>query len=469
MSAKSKKRLILTISLITVAVLAIGATAFYFYKQYQAEQAMMHEALDPAVYYDGISVAGVSLGGKTREEAKQLLHAKEPELRDSIAIQLRFEKKEYSYTEDDFSFTYDTEQVLEQAYQIARTGELKERYEQALTLAAAPQDFPVSATLDASSVKEKVAAIAAELNSKRQEAQLLEFTPGEETPFSYQKGKDGIIINEEKTAKAFDALLQAKEKKGVVEIVAEVDKCKTTTKDVEKLTQKIASFSTTANNTEDARYNMKKALGLFNGTVLESGEGFSYNGTVGNSSLPENGWRSADTLSGGKVVQDYGGGVCQAATTLYGAVLRADLTITERDCHRWPSSYVPIGQDATISYGSIDFCFKNPYDTPIYIEAYMTDGVDLHVNIYGRQPDGWDTIEVHSWETETVEPEASIRKNDPKLPKGEEEVEVSARNGYRAAGEKVFYKDGEEVDSESIASSYYRPVQGVTLVGTKTS
>lgn len=468
MAPKTKKRLVLTMVLITAAVLAIGGTIFYFYQKYQAEQAMMHEALDPAVYYEGVSVAGIPLGGKTREQAKQLLREKEPELRAPISIVLSFGKKEYTYTTDDFLYTYDTDRMLEEAFQVARTGDLKQRYEAYEELAAAPKDFPVTATLDFSSAEEKVAAIASELNSEVQEAKLLKFTPGEENPFSYQKGKDGVKIKEAETLKALEALLQSETKQGTVEVVAEVQKCKTTTKDIEKLTCKLTSFSTVANNTEDARYNMKKALSSFNGTILEPGEEFSYNRTVGNSSLPEDGWRSASTLSGGKVVQDYGGGVCQAATTLYGAVLRANLTVTDRDCHRWPSSYVPIGQDATISYGNIDFCFENPYDTPVYIEAYMDD-VTLHVNIYGPQPDGWDTIEVVSWETETVKPEKTIRKDDPSLPKGEEEEDVESRNGYRAAGEKVFYKDGEQVDSESISSSYYRPVQGVVRVGTKTS
>ena len=79
------------------------------------------------------------------------------------------------------------------------------------------------------------------------------------------------------------------------------------------------------------------------------------------------------------------------------------MTITLRDCHSSPSTYVPIGLDATVSYGEIDFQFRNDLDTPVYIMSWM-DGVTLHVQFYGKHPKEWDTINVYSQTTNEIPP-----------------------------------------------------------------
>ncbi len=92
----------------------------------------------------------------------------------------------------------------------------------------------------------------------------------------------------------------------------------------------MASYTTESGNTENGNSNMRLALSHVNGTVLEPGQVFSYNDTIGDSTNPENGWLPAGGLSGGVLVQMYGGGICQGSSTLYNAVLRAGLEIVER-------------------------------------------------------------------------------------------------------------------------------------------
>ena len=136
---------------------------------------------------------------------------------------------------------------------------------------------------------------------------------------------------------------------------------------------------------------MRLALSHVNGTILQPGQEFSYNTTIGDSTDPSMGWLPAGGINGGVLVQVYGGGICQGSTTLYNAALMAGMTITERDCHSMPSTYCPIGLDATVDYGNIDFKFKNPLEAPIYIAAWM-ENVTLHVSFFGILPEEWDSI-----------------------------------------------------------------------------
>ena len=144
-------------------------------------------------------------------------------------------------------------------------------------------------------------------------------------------------------------------------------------------------------NTANGNSNMKLALSKVNGTILQPGEEFSYNTTLGDSTDPNNGWLPAGGISSGVIVQMYGGGICQGSTTLYIAALNAGMEIVERWEHAIPSSYCPIGLDATVDYGNLDFRFKNPLETPVYISAWM-DGTTLYVEFYGCFPEEWDKV-----------------------------------------------------------------------------
>ena len=132
-----------------------------------------------------------------------------------------------------------------------------------------------------------------------------------------------------------------------------------------KQTVKLSEYTTNSTNTENGTHNMALSLAAANGTVLKPGEIFSFNETTGDTTTGALGYLPATGISNNKSVQVYGGGICQSSTTIYGAALRADMEIVTRYNHRWPSSYVPIGQDATVDYPSTDFQFKNSSDYPV--------------------------------------------------------------------------------------------------------
>ena len=143
----------------------------------------------------------------------------------------------------------------------------------------------------------------------------------------------------------------------------------------------LGSVSTNHTNESNRNTNLKLACQALNGRIIRPGEVFSYNETLGERTA-EKGYKAAGAYSGNKTIQTIGGGICQVSSTLYYACLKADLEIVERTAHGFTVSYVPYGMDATVSWGSLDFKFRNNTDHPIRIEASVSGG-QVHVKLMG--------------------------------------------------------------------------------------
>ena len=183
----------------------------------------------------------------------------------------------------------------------------------------------------------------------------------------------------------------------------------------------MATFTTYSSNTPAGTYNMQRALNYFDGIVIQPGEMLSFFNVAGPCGAAQ-GFLPAGIVGG----IGYGGGICQASTTLYGAFLRAGLTIVDRQNHSEPSVYVPIGQDAMVNWGTSDLVVRNDWDFPVMIDVTTYDNV-LTCDIYGIQPDWYDYIEVYSWWT----------------------------GSNSAAAERVYVKDGVAVLVQALPSSWY--------------
>ena len=144
----------------------------------------------------------------------------------------------------------------------------------------------------------------------------------------------------------------------------------------------ISSYSTKySTRNKDRTTNLRLAAEKIDGTVLMPGEEFSYNKVVGERTIAA-GYKEAPIYQDGQVVDGLGGGICQISTTLYNAVLYANLEILERRNHQFVPSYVPAGRDATVVYGAIDFRFKNSRSYPIKIKCSVSGGI-AKFEIYG--------------------------------------------------------------------------------------
>jgi vancomycin resistance protein VanW len=148
--------------------------------------------------------------------------------------------------------------------------------------------------------------------------------------------------------------------------------------------QEIAAFSTGLSGRAQSQvHNVGLALAALDGQVIPPGKEFSFNTAVGPWTA-DRGYRKAPVSYSGELTLDWGGGVCQASTTLYNAALLAGLPITERHRHWWPAAYVPPGQDAAVAYPNIDLRFRNSLRAPLRISAQIA-GQSLLIRLYSRQ------------------------------------------------------------------------------------
>lgn len=152
---------------------------------------------------------------------------------------------------------------------------------------------------------------------------------------------------------------------------------------------KLGSQTTLYTYSSDARINnIKLCAAKLNGLVLNPGEEFSFNGTIGQRTT-EAGFKAAAAYNDGQVVQEVGGGICQVSSTIYCAAMLAQMTTVERTCHMFVVTYLPYGLDATVSWPGPDYKFRNDRDYPIKIVAYCNDAdKSITIEIWGTDVDG---------------------------------------------------------------------------------
>lgn len=226
----------------------------------------------------------------------------------------------------------------------------------------------------------------------------------------------------------------------------------------------LSDFSTSFSSSSYNRStNISLASARINGTVLMPGETFSYNQTVGRRTT-QAGFKEAPAYSNGEVVQEVGGGICQVASTLYNAVLYANLEITERSNHGFKPSYVKPGLDATVSWSSPDFKFTNNRNYPIKIIC-DTSGRKVHFYIYGLKTDNDYTVVLEADYISTVYAK-TIYQTDSSLSSGSKVVKQSGSNGCNTVTYKILYdKNGNFISKTCISKDTYNAHNKIIAVG----
>lgn len=227
----------------------------------------------------------------------------------------------------------------------------------------------------------------------------------------------------------------------------------------------LAEFSTNYNpGAKDRTTNLRLASNKINNTVVLPGETFSYNKVVGKRTT-EAGYKEAPSYAGGKVVNDIGGGICQITSTLYNAVVLANLDIASRSNHQFVPSYVKAGRDATVVYGAIDFKFKNTRKYPIKIKSTVSGGV-ARVQIYGMKEETEYEVKIETKITGSI-PMKTVYEDDPTLEKGKEKVEQKGHNGTYSEAYKVVYLNGKVVSRTLLSKDKYNQMSTIIKRGTK--
>ena len=229
--------------------------------------------------------------------------------------------------------------------------------------------------------------------------------------------------------------------------------------------QTLAKYTTIYDaGNKNRSHNVALAAKTINGTILLPGETFSYNEVLGNPNKA-NGYKLATAYSGGKVVDSYGGGVCQVSSTLYNSVLYSNLEIVERYNHSYIVSYVPAGRDATVSYGGKDFKFKNSRNYPIKIVASAKNGV-VSISIMGIKEETEYEVVLTSTVLSTT-PRSVKYENNSSMEEGTQKVIQSGYDGKKSIAYKILKLNGKTISKTVLSKDTYKPMTRIVQVGTK--
>ena len=281
-----------------------------------------------------------------------------------------------------------------------------------------------------------------------------------QNPFTVYPEEEGIDFDVE-TAKT-----TITEEKEEYEIPLKITKPSKTIKDIgtEAFPDLISTFSTKYNaGNANRTTNLRLAANKINGTVLLPNEEFSYNAVVGERTINA-GYKMAATYSNGAVVDGLGGGICQISSTLYDAVVMANLKITTRRNHQFVTSYVPAGKDATVVWGSQDFKFVNSRKYPVRITASVQGGVAT-VQVWGIKEDVEYDISIETKKIAIIPP-ATETIQDASLPAGQQKVVQAGSNGSKVEAYKVTKLNGQIVSTTLLSRDTYTAMKRIVRVGT---
>lgn len=390
---------------------------------------------DSIVFGENVTIQGVNVSGMTLSNAYAALTDAEKSVRDNINITVKNGNKSFNLTEDDFTYEYNTADVLIDAYHFSR-GELDNPSATHNKNEAGVTDFPLTATLSDNAIDLVADKIAEKVNIKAIDAHVKKFDPNAKEKFTYEDGSIGKELDKDGAVQQLNSIMAASNKTGTINVSLSDVPFKIDLKTIKTKTELITSFETTSTNVWASNHNMQIAMDTINGSVIKPGETWSFNESTGDTTTGELGYVKSSAIVNGNYEPQYGGGICQAATTIYNAGLRANMEIIERLPHQYASTYVPVGLDATIDYGNIDLKMKNTSAYTMYMATYMYDNngdgyPELMVEIYGEKPTSYDEIVPIAWCVENT------------------------GSKYSTYSARVYFKDGKEIKRERVWRSTY--------------
>ncbi|MEG0772542.1 VanW family protein [Clostridium sp.] len=419
--------------------------------------------------YSNINVENHNLGGKTKDEARKLLKTEYIDQITNKRLHVTFKDRDFSIELSKLINDSNLDTVINNAFDFGKDLSILEKYQ--IISTKYEKRYKVAFTYDEDNLSEFVKAIQDEINKEPVNAKIVTNVDG-----TLKKNLDGSLFIEP-AVKGYklsnDKLLQSIRNLSINNLdedvyidasIEEVDASITETMLVDS-NKSFASFSTTFySSTKGRSTNIALCARTINGILLMPGDVFSFNDIVGDTTI-EKGYLDAPVIVNNKVESGVGGGICQVSSTLYNAILRTGINSLERSNHTFPSSYVGIGLDATISWDYTDYKFKNTLNYPLFIECYPKDEV-LYVNIYSNEKLKEKTYIIENDIYEVIKPKTEYVYNK-NLKEGETHLFKNGSNGYKV---KVVRKTLEKdviVNSEIISNDTYTPIPTVYSTGSK--
>ena len=354
---------------------------------------------------------------------------------------------------------------MDEAIGVGHAGNIVKRYKDQKDLQHSGKTFPLSWQTNEDTVRTYVENNCTKYDKKAQNASLTR----ENGAFNFVAGTEGLELNVDSAVRTISDYLEnswTSDNTEVLNLETQVTEPEGSAEELANIKDLLGSFTTSFSTSGSNRCkNVSSGASHINGTVLYPGEEFSAYETV--SPFTEaNGYAMAGSYLNGEVVDSMGGGICQVSTTLYNAVLRAELNVTERSPHSMTVHYVDLSEDAAIAGTYKDFKFVNSTEYPIYIEGYTTSDKKITFNIYGKETR--DKNRTISFESQMVSetPATTILQEDAGQGIGYKAVSSKGSSGYVAELYKSVKVNGVETDRIKVNKSTYKGTNRVVTYGT---
>ena len=416
----------------------------------------------PGVYIDNLDLSGM-----TETEAKEAVSQMVASRLETPITLYCPNDNEVVITPSELGMVWNNQEIVQEAVKVGKVGNIVERYKFKKDLERENYVIHTTYTLDTELVNQLIDVECVAFNQEAVDLSLSRV----EGEFLITEGKQGIHIDTDAAKKeVLDFVLNDwDDTKTELTLPVVVEEPKGSIEELQKVKDLLGSYTTYYKNSAIGRAtNVETGTRHINGITLYPGESFSMLETTTPFNA-ENGYMKGGAYVNGLVVESFGGGICQVSTTLYNAVLLAELEVTERSNHSMTVTYVPVAADAAItSSGGKDFCFTNNTDYPVYIEGITTPNKQLTFNIYGveTRPESR-KIEYTSEILETILPTTENIIQDEKLPIGYTKVQ-SPYLGYKSRLIKIVYENGVETGREVVNKSNYKMVPRTVTVGIAT-
>jgi vancomycin resistance protein YoaR len=420
------------------------------------------------ILQDGTVINGLNLSGLSKEEASVVLINDFQEKADDFTLNIKNADQTWTLEKDDFVVNSDIHTILDMSQD---KNTLLNTKEEEITLLSQFEKMGGSINVAFNYIflglDEKIDNIISQVETPPTNSTIT-FNPNNKEMFEISNHINGKRVDKNTLYKDINEQFLISNNINVeLKFIEEVA---TITKEYnENLTKKISSFATNVSDSTGGRkHNVKMALEKFNGLVINPNEEISFNSITG-PHTSENGYKSAIVIYNGEFTDGIGGGICQASTTLYNALLTSGVQINEVHKHTLPIRYVPLALDAMVSEYTADLKFVNTTDYPMFIKTY-SDSESVTVEVYSHEQEYTyktrsETLETISSNGDKIVPDEDRKYSNKVLFKGEYFRLSYPKDGYIAKSYLQKFKDGVMIEEQELRTEIYKAQMGVVIEG----
>lgn len=415
------------------------------------------------------NVNGINVGGMELSKANEKLVSAFNEKAENFELNLNYKDKRWTLTNSDFEINSNIHTILEEAYLRGTNSSYEIQKENTNKIIKNGGTVNVAFNYVFLGLDEKIDEILSEIELEPVNSEVV-FNSRSKAKFYITDEKNGYKVNKEKLYDEINRQFLISNKINI-NLELEETESEITKEYNESITNLRSSFSTSVSDSTGARKsNVRVALAKIDGLKINPGESISFNYLTGPHTL-ENGYKVATIIYNGRFTDGIGGGICQASTTLYNALIRADIQIDEVNKHTLPVKYVPLALDAMVAEYISDLRFTNNLDTPIFISAYC-DSEKAYVDIYGEKMEEGLEIKTRSETVRTIKHggdniivDTNKEYTDKVLFKGEYYRLTYPKDGYEVKAYLDYYVNGELKEEKLIRHETYQPQNGIVIEG----